>query len=200
MWERRSGVQAGGGPCLSGDVLSVAYDGVSPSCCPRRGWPGSYAGLDGSGRAQPKVVDASSGGQGPSSAADMEGEKEESEPERERRHKTKGSGEEATAQPFVLSDGLAPVPAKLVERILRGDFVDMAELLRDNLEAQRRGVIQESSAISSDLKRGRREVPDLLSWVQCFGTYMAVVTSAQPTKGAPGLPNPHCPRGTAVWW
>ena len=128
------------------------------------------------------VVDASSGGQGPSPAVDMEGEKEESEPERERRHKTKGSGEEATAQPFVLSDGLAPVPAKLVGRILRGDFVDMAELFRDNLEAQRRGVIQESSAISSDLKRDRREVPDLLSWVQCFGTYMAVVTSAQPTK------------------
>ena len=52
VWERRSGVQAGGGPCLSGDVLSVAYDGVSPSCCPRRGWPGSYAGPNGSGRAR----------------------------------------------------------------------------------------------------------------------------------------------------
>ena len=90
-------------------------------------------------------------------------------------------------QPFVLSDGLAPVPAKLVARILRGDFVDMAELLRDNLEAQRQGVIQESSAILSDLKRCRREIPDLLSWVQCSGTYMAVRSqlsqrSSWPTK------------------
>ena len=58
------------------------------------------------------------------------------------------------AQPFVLSDGLAPVPAKLVTRILRGDFVDMAKLLRDNLEAQQRGIIQESSTISGDIKRG----------------------------------------------
>ena len=127
------------------------------------------------------VVDASSRGQGPSPAADMVGEKEESVPEQERRHKTKGLGEEAAAQSFVLSEGLAPVPAKLMGRILRGNFVDMAELLRDNLEAQRRGVIQESSVIPSDPKRSRQEVPDLLSWVQCFGTYMAVVTSAQPT-------------------
>ena len=118
----------------------------------------------------------------PPPVADIEGEKAKLEPEREQRRKTKGSGEEATAEPFVLSDGLAPVPAKLVARILRGEFVDMAELLRDNLEAQRRGVIQESSTISGDIKRGRREIPDLLSWVQCFGTYMAVVTSAQPTK------------------
>ena len=35
------------------------------------------------------VVDSSSGGQGPSSVADMEGEKE-SEPEWEQRHKAKG--------------------------------------------------------------------------------------------------------------
>ena len=62
-------------------------------------------------------------------------------PEREQRRMTKGSGEEATAQPFVLSNGLAPVPAKLVARILRGEFVDMAELLRDNLEAQWRGIL-----------------------------------------------------------
>ena len=82
------------------------------------------------------VVDASSGGQGPSPAADMEGEKEELEPERERRHKTKGSGEEAVAQPFVFSDGVAPVLARLVARIRKGDFVDMAKLLCNNLEAQ----------------------------------------------------------------
>ena len=82
------------------------------------------------------VVDDSSGGQAHPPVADMEEEKEKLELEREQRRKTKGSGEEATAQPFVLSDGLAPVPAKLVARILRGKFVDMAELLRDNLEVQ----------------------------------------------------------------
>ena len=42
------------------------------------------------------------------------------------------------SKPFILSEGLPPVPHKLAARILRGEFVDMAELLRDNLEAQRR--------------------------------------------------------------
>lgn len=46
---------------------------------------------------------------------------------------TSGSGD-TPPQPFVLSEGLAPIPAKLVACILRGDFVDMAELLWDNLE------------------------------------------------------------------
>ena len=39
-------------------------------------------------------------------------------------------------KPFILSEVLPPVPYKLATRILKGEFVDMAELLCDNLEAQ----------------------------------------------------------------
>ena len=35
--------------------------------------------------------------------------------------------------PFVLSEALPVVPFKLVKRIQRGEFVDMAELLKDNM-------------------------------------------------------------------
>ena len=38
-----------------------------------------------------------------------------------------------TATPFILGEGLPPIPAK----VQKGDFVDMAELLRDNIEADR---------------------------------------------------------------
>ena len=55
--------------------------------------------------------------------------------------KGKGKVVDKLAKPFLLSEGLPPVPGKLVARILKGDFVDMAELLRDNLEAQRKGVL-----------------------------------------------------------
>ena len=37
--------------------------------------------------------------------------------------------------PFLLGEGLPPIPAKLVQK---GDFVDMAELLQDNIESDRR--------------------------------------------------------------
>ena len=93
---------------------------------------------------------------------------------------------EEAPKPFLLSEGLPPVPAKLVGRILKGDFIDMSELLRDNLEAQRRGVFQEQSAGTLSVpavgNRIRREVPDLLSWVQCFGIYTAVLASKYPER------------------
>ena len=90
----------------------------------------------------------------------------------------------AVSKPFVLSEGLPPVPHKLVARILRGKFVDMAELLRDNLEAQRRSssIPTNNSSSGSNPAHARREVPDLLCWVQCFGIYMAVMASKHPER------------------
>ena len=37
---------------------------------------------------------------------------------------------------FILSEGVPPVPAKLVTKIQQGDYVDMVELLRDNTEME----------------------------------------------------------------
>ena len=88
-------------------------------------------------------------------------------------------------KPFILSEGLPPVPQKLVARILRGEYIDMADLLRDNLEAQRRSASQSSGSSSMGVAppaRSRREIPDILSWVQCFGTYIAIVTSQNPER------------------
>ncbi len=92
------------------------------------------------------------------------------------------STEESPVPPFVLSEGLAPIPAKLVAKIQRGEFVDMAEFLRDNLEAIRRGALSDQLTVPHQPRRNRREVPDLLSWVQCFGTYMAVITAKHPER------------------
>ncbi len=55
----------------------------------------------------------------------------------------KGTREEVSSEvelnrPFVLGEALPVVPAKMVKRILKGEFVDMAELLKDNVEAERR--------------------------------------------------------------
>lgn len=82
-------------------------------------------------------------------------------------------------RPFILSEG-PPVPQKLVARILKGEFIDMAELLWDNLEAQRRASAVASSVSSPH--KSRREIPDLMSWVQYFGMYIAVVMSKLPHR------------------
>ncbi len=85
--------------------------------------------------------------------------------------------EESAAPPFVLSEGLAPILVQLVAKIQWGEFVDMAELLRDNLEAIHRGALPEQLTLPHQPRHSRRKVPDLLSWVQCFGTYMAIVAT-----------------------
>ena len=40
--------------------------------------------------------------------------------------------------PFIMGESLPPIPAKLVTKIQKGEFIDVAELLRDNIEAERR--------------------------------------------------------------
>ena len=40
--------------------------------------------------------------------------------------------------PFVLSETLPIVPAKLVKKILKEEHVDMAEVLKDNMGAERK--------------------------------------------------------------
>ena len=56
----------------------------------------------------------------------------------QQKEKTRSAGGINTATPFLLGEGLPPIPAKLVAKIRKGDFVDMAELLQDNIEADRR--------------------------------------------------------------
>ena len=59
----------------------------------------------------------------------------------------------------------------------------MAELLRDNIEAERRRS-KENGASTSNVQaaQSRREEPDILSWVQCFGMYTAIVLQVNPEK------------------
>ncbi len=100
-------------------------------------------------------------------------------------------GEEAASLPFTLSDGLALIPAKLVTKIQKGVFVAMAKLLRDNLEAIRRGALPDQTSLPNQPRRNRREVPDLLSWVQCFGTNYGggCIETPGASQAAAGVPD-----------
>ena len=59
----------------------------------------------------------------------------------------------------------------------------MAELLKDNMEAERRRMLTDSGTQAHFTNRQtRREIPDILSWLQCFSAYAAVVSSEHPEK------------------
>ena len=80
---------------------------------------------------------------------------------------------------FILGDTLPIVPAKLVKRIRKGEFVDMAKLLKDNMEAERRRSLSIEGASGTG---SRREVPNLLSWLFCYSMFTAIVCRKYPKK------------------
>ena len=99
------------------------------------------------------------------------------------RQSKSGSGKsEPPPEPFFLSEGLPPIPVKLVAKIQSGDFVDMADLLRDNIEAACRQNEEEAPWYMSESMKPRREVPDFLSWVQCFGVFASIVAAKHPER------------------
>ena len=59
-----------------------------------------------------------------------------------------------SATPFLLGEGLPPIPAKLLAKIQKGDFVDMAELLRDNIKVDQRCSKEGSASTSSGHRVG----------------------------------------------
>ena len=86
-----------------------------------------------------------------------------------------------------LSLSAAPVPAKLVTRIQSGQFVEMRDLLGDNVALSQHFEAVHSSLPAATLlplsTRPRlREVSSLQSWIYCFLTYIAVRTSDQTTR------------------
>ena len=60
----------------------------------------------------------------------------------------------------------------------------MEVLLRDNIEAERHGNVGEGQKSPMIAQGARRKihVPDLLSWVQCFGIFVAVMASVHPGR------------------
>ena len=118
--------------------------------------------------------------------------------------KSGGAGEKPVEKPFILREGLPPVPHKLASKILRGEYIDIAELLRTTLKCKdgRRPQLQQPlTPRPSSTPKSRREVPYILSWVQCFGHIYGggheQISRAH--QGAAGIPDTDSEGGTPLW-
>ena len=110
---------------------------------------------------------------------------------------TPSSTKAAHPQPFILSKASPPVPAKLVAKVQALQFVDMRELLPDNMALlERSSVLPQGTAPPSNSSPKQRDIPSLTTWVCAFATYIAVLYSrgqARPYKKQAGLYVQHCP-------
>ncbi len=78
-------------------------------------------------------------------------------------------------QPLQLSVLFPLIPAKLVVKIRSGGFIDMKDLLPDNLVLQKQPESLQSSKQASKAKL--REVRSVSTWLYGFLAYMAAATS-----------------------
>lgn len=72
------------------------------------------------------------------------------------------------AEGVYVGDGSSPVPVRLAGKIRRGEYVDMGELLPEFWTGTR-----EEEGDGARARRSRK-VTDILTWVQCFSSYVAV--------------------------
>ena len=86
--------------------------------------------------------------------------------------------------PLVVSSALPPVPGKLVKNVQSGMFVDMKEILSDNVSLLQRlgeissGQLPHNPSLSVKL----RVVPDILTWVYCFLEYISIQSQDKFTR------------------
>ena len=95
-----------------------------------------------------------------------------------------------TPTPVLLSyfPDMPPIPAKLIQKIINKEFVDLTLLLPDQLQASiapsgscsdTSVVILPSTAWDTQ-RRKRRQIGDIATWVQLFSIYMLILASAHP--------------------
>ena len=79
-------------------------------------------------------------------------------------------------QPIVLiSSSLPPIPSKLITRIQEGHFVDMAELIPEQLYTL---DTPEEKSLTSKLW----DITNNVEWLHCFRTYFAIVSHTEPQR------------------
>ena len=83
--------------------------------------------------------------------------------------------------PFKLASCLNPIPAKLVSRIQALQFVDMRELLSDNV-ALSEHLTTLPPTLGSHKHPEQREDSFPTTWVSSFATYVAIVAQAHPNR------------------
>ena len=86
----------------------------------------------------------------------------------------------ASLAPVLFSSGLLPVPAELAKRIQDGLFVKMSDLLSENLISAQYSI---GDQVTSQ-KQKQYQVTTIIEWVQCFATYIAIVSQKEPQRTA----------------
>ena len=91
----------------------------------------------------------------------------------------------ALQQPFIIGPGFSPIPAKLVGRIVAGNFVDLSELLSSNIasaEPEPQLYFEGRLVLTSTPKKAKLRIEDITSWLEAFSIYCLILASHFPHR------------------
>ena len=97
----------------------------------------------------------------------------------------KGEGQKSVPTMIATGEGLPSLSKKFVEKILAGEFIDFADLPPAKGKDKSIPTAGEGQIVvvqAADLMESRKLIPDLATWVQCFGIYAAIITSKEPDR------------------
>ena len=85
---------------------------------------------------------------------------------------------------FVVGPGCAPVPYKIVSKITAGLFVDLADLLPDNIQAHEieSQAFLEGKLVVSGSKKRVVEIADIVTWIEAFTIFCMILCHTFPPR------------------
>lgn len=73
-----------------------------------------------------------------------------------------------------------PIPRKLVDKIWRGEYVEMQELLPARLGAPAPTVLD--ALLRSEKMKAKKEISTIQEWVVCFNTFISIIAMKKPEQ------------------
>ena len=88
-------------------------------------------------------------------------------------------------QPFVVGPGYSPVPYKVVAQIVAGKFINLEDLLPENISVQEpepQVMLDGRLFYSPGPKRAKRQINDVTTWVEAFTIFSLILDSYFPHR------------------
>ena len=89
-----------------------------------------------------------------------------------------------TPSSLVVAEGIPPVSHKLVEKIRKWEYIELSSLLEDHYPPDQMALFNGQLMVISSSSQRRRQaavISDILSWLQAFSIYTAILVSSETT-------------------
>ena len=89
--------------------------------------------------------------------------------------------------PFIVGPGYAPISAKIVNAIVSGKYINLGDLLPENALvvddfSEPQLLLDGRLVLTGSARKPRKEITDILSWVEAFTVFSVIVCSYFPNR------------------